>query len=133
MTTYSFTSYKFDFEAVLIKQKCEDVEEKNFNDSLPDLKEKFPNFTVADIIVNWYNAIEGKSPNVWGAKNIVFSHNTKADKKMDNQRFNMFVEFELDDYNDECPEEVSNMLIDPDDDGNYPIKINGIVYLVSGQ
>jgi hypothetical protein len=57
----------------------------------------------------------------------------KADKKMDNQRFNMFVEFKLDDYNDECPEEVSNMLIDPDDDGNYPIKINGIVYLVSGQ
>jgi hypothetical protein len=140
----NFENRSFDFNVGLIPQDY-DYYDEDSNECLTlkvsevkllEMTEIFPEYSVEDIVVHWYNSLDETKDNNLGAENIVFSYNKETNK------YNVTFDFEIVEYDDgrsinsqytDEGEFIFRRLIDPDDDGNYPIKINGVVYLIMGE
>ena len=114
---YEFKHFTFDFNVSLVPQD---------NDDLEDISLKYPDYSEQDIVCQWYNNLDEVVGGNFEEKNTV----VKYDKNRKIYTIS-FDAMEGDDY--EEPEIIFKMLIDPDDDGNHPIKINGSVYLIMGE
>ncbi len=141
--TKNYESRSFDFNVNLISQDNdyhEDEETKeskvSLSQKLPEMTKIFPTYSVEDIVVHWYNSLDETKDNNLGAENVVFSYNKETNK------YNVKFDFEIVEYEDgrsinsqytDEGEFIFKQLIDPDDDGNYPIKIDGVVYLIMGE
>ena len=78
-----------------------------------------------DIVCHWYNTLDETNFSSFGEKNVIF--------KYDKEKKTYNVSFDIDDPDVDDIEFIFNRLIDPDDDGNYPIKIGGSIYLIMGE
>jgi hypothetical protein len=128
--------FSFEFDVVLVHQSHENDPEKiAYFDSLCDMKEKLSSFSTLDIIIDWYNDFWSQHSQSFEAENIVYSYNKETciyrvdfdvKKFVENGNENDYANYE--DY----ILFVAKMLIDPDDYGEEPLKIDGVVYLIKG-
>jgi hypothetical protein len=128
--------FSFEFDVTLVHQSHENDPEKiAYFDSLCDMKEKLSSFSTLDIIIDWYNDFWSRHSQSFEAGNIVYSYNKETciyrvdfdvQKFVENGNENDYTNYE--DY----ILFVAKMLIDPDDYGEEPLKIDGVVYLVKG-
>lgn len=129
--------FSFEFDVTLVHQSHENDPEKiAYFESLCDMKEKLSSFSTLDIIIDWYNDFWSQHSQSFEAENIVYSYNKETciyrvdfdvQKFVENGNENDYTNYE--DY----ILFVAKMLIDPDDYGEEPLKIDGVVYLVKGE
>jgi hypothetical protein len=126
--------FSFEFDVALAHQSHENDPEKiAYFESLDDMKEKL--ISTSDMIISWYNDFWSQHSQSFEAENIVYSYNKETCMYK--------VDFDVRKFDEKDNEEdyanyedyvlfVAKMLIDPDDYGEEPLKIDGVVYLVSG-
>lgn len=111
-------SHMFAFDIDLIQQIKNDT---SIDDLINYIGEKKPVITEIlsnNEIIRWYN------DRMEGVDEILDVYNIEVSYDNNNWWITFDTEREVDD--------VLEMLIDPDDDGNYPIEYNGISYLIRG-
>jgi hypothetical protein len=126
--------YTFDFNVSLLEQNNDDSDDEdnteNFYDDMEDMMDIYPEYTLEDIVCHWYNTLDETTECIFGGKNVIFKYD--KEKETYNVSFDID-ETDVDYFREGGPEFIFKGLIDPDDDGNYPIKIKGSIYLIMGE
>jgi hypothetical protein len=116
--------FSFEFDVVLVHQSHDNDPEKiSYTKS------------TSDMIISWYNDFWSQHSQSFEAENIVYSY--------DSEKCLYSVSFEVEKFDENDNEDdyekyeeyvlfVAKMLIDPDDDREEPLKIDGNIYLVVG-